>query len=136
MTATDNMHQDLDKLVFRVDGTDKTFLLPESIAVPASGGGVVQFPVQFHAEEPGQYECRVMLTSAHDVRVFIIESTVMARGRYAELEFTTTAMQPLTQDIPLVSEMSASTRVQFLICEEHMLRENITVGMPRSYIWT
>ena len=101
--ATDDIAEDLDKLVFRVDGANELFKLPDTIAVPAGKGGVVGFPVQFRAEEPGQFECHVTLTSAHDVRVFIIECTVLCRGRQAKLEFTTTAMQPLTQDIPIVS---------------------------------
>lgn len=109
MTATGTIHEDMNKLVFRVDGANENFQLPESVAVPGGSGGVARFPVRFHAEESGQYECHLILTSAHDVRVFIIESTVMVRGQCAELEFTTTAMQPLTQDIPLVSPSSHSS---------------------------
>jgi hypothetical protein len=45
----------------------------------------------------------VVLRSAHDVRVLIVESTVLVRGRGAWLEFTTAATQPLTQDIPIVN---------------------------------
>ena len=103
MTGIDCTSRDLDKLVFKVDGANENFKLPESIAVPARKGGSTRFPVRFCAEKPGQYECHVVLTSTHDVRVFIIESTVMARGWHAQLEFTTAAMQPLTQDIPIVS---------------------------------
>ena len=107
----DSSSQDLDKLVFRVDGANENFKLPESIAVPVRKGGVTRFPVQFRAEKPGQYECHVTLTSPHDVRVFIIESTVMARGWHAQLEFTIAAMQSLTQDIPIVSHTCS---VEFL----------------------
>ena len=103
MSAADNIHDGLDKLVFRVEGNSDNFELPKSIAVPAHHSDVTEFPVCFLAEEPGQYECHIVLTSTHDVRVFIIESTVMARSKCAELEFTTAAMQPLTQNIPLVS---------------------------------
>ena len=108
MTATGTICEDVNKLVFRVNGGNENFQVPESIAVPGGSGGVARLPVRFHSEEPGQYECHLILASAHDVRVFIIESTVMARGQCAELEFTTTAMQPLTQDIPLVSHSSNS----------------------------
>ena len=104
-SGTDRARGDLDKIIFRVDGANEQFRLPETIAVSAGKGEVATLPVQFHAEEPGQYECRVTLSSAHDVRVFIIECTVMARGRQAQLEFTTTAMQPILQDIPIVSLM-------------------------------
>ena len=103
LTAADNIGDGLDKLSFSVEGTNDNFRLPESISVLASGGGAGRLPVGFVSEEPGQFECRVVLRSAHDVRVFIIESTVLERGREVQLEFTTTAMQPLTQDIPIVS---------------------------------
>jgi hypothetical protein len=108
----DSSSQDLDKLVFRVDGTNENFKLPESISVPARKGGVMRFPVQFCAEKPGQYECHVTLTSPHDVRVFIIESTVMARGWHAQLEFTIAAMQSLTQDIPIVNPSTVEWPLQ------------------------
>ena len=105
MTATDGIQPDFDKLVFRVDGANDYFKLPSMITVPAHKGGAARFPVQFIADVPGQYECHVVLVSAHDVRMFIIECTVLARGTQAQLEFTTTAMQPLTQDIPIVSQI-------------------------------
>ncbi|CAI8033560.1 Cilia- and flagella-associated protein 47, partial [Geodia barretti] len=66
-------------------------------------GGVGRCTVGFVSEESGQFECRVVLRSSREVRVFIIESTVLERCREVQLEFTTTAMQPLTQDIPIVN---------------------------------
>ena len=59
--------------------------------------------MKFCSAEEGQYECHVVLESHHDIRIVIIESTVMARGRQAQLEFDTQAMQPVIQDIPIVS---------------------------------
>ena len=103
LSATDNIGEDVDKLVFGVEGSDENFKLPGSVCVPAGRGGVGRCLVEFVSESPGQFECRVVLRSAREVRVFIIESTVLERGREVSLEFTTTAMQPLTQDIPIVS---------------------------------
>ena len=91
------------ELSFAVEGSNEFFSLPEVLTVPATQSGSAVLPVRFHAEEEGQYECHVTLRSQHDVRVLVIESTVMARGRHAQLEFSTPAMQPLTQDIPIVS---------------------------------
>lgn len=102
-TVSDEIREGLDKLVFRVEGGNEYFDLPKSVEIPAEQSNTAVLPVWFQAEEPGQYECYITLSSAHDIRVFIIESTVMARGRLAELELCTAAMQPLTQDIPLVS---------------------------------
>lgn len=65
------------------------------------GFGVL--PLKFCATEEGQYECHVVLKSCHDIRVLIIESTVLAKGRQAKLEFSTQAMQPVTQEVPIVS---------------------------------
>jgi len=95
--------EDANKLVFSVQGGDEYFSLPEVVAVPADPKGCVVLPVRFHADEEGQYECHMVLQSEYDIRVLVIESTVQARGRDAELEFKTPAMQPLLQEIPLVS---------------------------------
>ena len=95
--------EDANKLVFSAEGGDEYFSLPEVVAVPADPKGCVVLPVRFHADEEGQYECHVVLQSEYDIRVLVIESTVHARGRDAELEFKTPAMQPLLQEIPLVS---------------------------------
>ena len=40
----------------------------------------------------------------YDVRVIIIESTVLSTDKHTELEFSTKALLPLTQNIPLVSD--------------------------------
>ena len=102
-SATDSIGEHMDKLVFNVEGSDENFELPETVCVPGRRGGVGRCPVGFVSDTPGQFECRVVLRSDREVRVFIIESTVLERGREVVLEFATTAMQPLTQDIPIVS---------------------------------
>ena len=103
LSATNNIGEYLDELVFNVEGSDENFQLPETVCVPGRRGGMGRCTVGFVSEESGQFECRVVLRSSREVRVFIIESTVLERCREVELEFTTTAMQPLTQDIPIVS---------------------------------
>lgn len=102
-TYRDDLTEDSDKLVFAVQGGNEYFGLPEVIAVPGSQRGTAILPVEFLAEEEGQYECHVVLRSEHDIRVLVIESTAMARGRHPVLEFCTPAMQPLIQEIPLVN---------------------------------
>ena len=66
-------------------------------------------PLRFTAESEGQYECRLVLKSPLDVRVLIIESTVLAASRHTEVEFKTKAMVPLTQEIPLVYYCTSHT---------------------------
>ncbi len=65
--------------------------------------GTTILPVEFHAEREGQYECHIHMASGYDVRTFVIESTVLAKERLAQIEFKTQAVQPLTQNIPVVS---------------------------------
>ena len=95
--------EDANKLVFSAEGGDEYFSLPEVVAVPADPKGCVVLPVRFHADDEGQYECHVISQSEYDIWVVVIERTVQVRGRDAELEFKTPAMQPLLQEIPLVS---------------------------------
>ena len=101
-TYWDSLPQESDKLIFLVEGGDQYFILPKSVVVPADQNGAGILPVEFCAENEGQYECHVVLRSKYDVRILVIESTVLARGRHAQLEFHTSAMQSVTQDIPLV----------------------------------
>lgn len=67
--------------------------------------GTAILPVLFYSDEDGQYECHVVLRSNYDVRVLVIETTVLARGRHAHLQFDTHALQSVTQDIPLVNSL-------------------------------
>lgn len=59
-------------------------------------------PVKFHADMEGQYECRVLLRSGYDMRTVYIEATVSAKEGLTQIEFHTQAIQPLTQNIPVV----------------------------------
>ena len=102
--ATAETNKDVGKLAFKVSGANNNFEVPKSAVVPVCQNEAALLPVQFQAKEPGQYECHMVLTSTHDIRVFVIESTVMAQGSLAELEFCTAALKPLTQEIPLVSQ--------------------------------
>ena len=52
----------------------------------------------------------------YDVRVVIIESTVLPAGKHAELEFKTKALLPLTQNIPVVSVYILVLHFQLSIC--------------------
>lgn len=63
----------------------------------------VLFPVKFVPEKPGRYTCKIMLRSAHDVRVYMIECVVNPCSTETELEFITPACEALIQDIPIVS---------------------------------
>lgn len=107
-TYQDDQSGESEMLHFTVQGSDQEhFTLPELVAVPAYSNGTAVLPVQFYSEVEGQYECFIMLRSNHDIRVLVIETTVLARGRHAHLEFNTHAMQPITQDIPLVNPSTA-----------------------------
>ena len=79
------------------------FSLPSSLQVSTDAKSSAILPIEFRSEVPGQYECHITLRSKHDVRVYIIEATVLEKGRYATLEFNTRATEPITQHIPIVS---------------------------------
>ena len=97
-----------DVLVFSVTGSNEYFILPDEISIPTVGSSSAVLPVSFHCDKEGHLECHIVLRCKHDVRVLVIEATVLARGRHAELELRTPAMQPLTQDIPLVITLGNS----------------------------
>ena len=62
----------------------------------------IPLPVTFQPKGPGHYPCRIILKSAHDIRVYQVECTVTPEGSALELEFTSPAHQSLSQDIPVV----------------------------------
>lgn len=68
--------------------------------------GSVSFPLQFAPIEPGRYPCKILLVSRYDVRVYDIEGIVNEEEPEAKLLFKTPAFEPLTQNIPIVSENS------------------------------
>lgn len=83
--------------------TSSEFSLPSSLQVSTDAKSSAVLPIEFRAKIPGQYECHITLRSKYDIRVYIIEATVLEKGRYATLEFNTRATEPITQQIPIVS---------------------------------
>ncbi|XP_068124444.1 cilia- and flagella-associated protein 47 [Hyperolius riggenbachi] len=61
----------------------------------------VSFSVKFVPEKPGRYPCKILLRSAHDVRVYMIECVVNPSSSETEFEFITPAGEALIQDIPI-----------------------------------
>ena len=103
-THWDRLPPGADHIHFQVSGSSSLFSFPAELSVPGGKGGRSILPFQFFSEDEGHYRCEVVLTSRHEVRVLNVEVTVTARGRHALLELHTPALQPLTQDIPLVRE--------------------------------
>ena len=99
----DKLPPGADQIHFQVGSSSNLFSLPEEVLVPGETGGRSILQLEFSSEEEGHYKAELVLTSRHDVRVYNVEVTVMARGRCATLELHTPALQPLTQDIPLVN---------------------------------
>lgn len=60
-------------------------------------------PIRFQADREGQYECCVFLRSGYDLRAIYIEATATAEERFTQIEFNTQAIQPLTQNVPVVN---------------------------------
>lgn len=91
------------------------FSLPSSLQVSTDAKSSAVLPIEFRAEVPGQYECHITLRSKYDVRVYIIEATVLEKGRYATLEFDTRATEPITQQIPIV-RINPQFNISTLLC--------------------
>ena len=103
------------------------FSLPSSLQVSTDAKSSAVLPLEFRSEVPGQYECHITLHSKYDVRVYIIEATVLEKGRYATLEFNTRATEPITQQIPIVRMFIVHTRI---ILYHYVLQVN-----PSSVDW-
>jgi len=88
---------------YSVEYNSTQFSLPSSLHVSTDAKSSAKLPIEFRAKEPGQYECHIILRSKYDVRIYIIEATVLEKGRHATLEFDTRATEPITQNIPIVS---------------------------------
>lgn len=65
--------------------------------------GFISIPLKFFPLGPGHYPCKILLTSTYDVRVYCIEGVVNEDRPDATFEFVTPALEPLTQNIPIVS---------------------------------
>ncbi|CAH2223146.1 cilia- and flagella-associated 47 [Pelobates cultripes] len=98
------------------------FEIPKNISIPVSakmqladtsvpldkeqdGTNRVLLAMRFVPEKPGRYPCQILLRSAHDVRVYMIECVVNPSSTEIELEFITPACEAVIQDIP-VSNMT------------------------------
>jgi len=64
--------------------------------------GSGKFPVKFSCSTEGQYECHILLKSGLDIRLLVIEATVIPSNSQAQVAFKTNATIPLTQQIPVV----------------------------------
>jgi len=62
-----------------------------------------KLPLEIRPKGPGKYESRVILRSAFDVRVMDVECTITSLGTRAELIFTCSARQSITQEIPIIN---------------------------------
>lgn len=87
----------------------KSILFPERFCwyiftLFSNNVGSSVLPVHFFADKEGQFECRVALKSGYDLRTLYIEATVTAEERFTQIEFCTQAIQPLTQNIPVVCQ--------------------------------
>ena len=102
-THWDKMVDGSDELHFSVTGDSELFKLPAAVSVPAMKGGRCVLPLEFSCGAEGQFSCRIVLRSPHDVRVYSVEVMVIDRRRTAELEIITPALEPITQKIPIVS---------------------------------
>ena len=89
--------------------TDRYILMLFLISADLTSSGqkslknTIPLPVTFQPKGPGHYPCRIILKSAHDMRVYQLECTVTPEGSALELEFTSPAQQSVTQDIPVVN---------------------------------
>ncbi|XP_033635373.1 cilia- and flagella-associated protein 47-like isoform X1 [Asterias rubens] len=68
--------------------------------------GTVSLPVRFSPKSAGHYPCRVVLRSANDIRVYLIECTVNPEGTAAQIEFMAPVHQSVSQEIPIVNQTS------------------------------
>ena len=108
-TRWDKMAERSNELHFTVEGDSDLFTTPSTISVPATKHGKALFPIEFSSDTEGRFSCRIVLRSQYDIRVYSVEVMVMDRGRTAELEIVTPALEPITQTIPIVSTRTLYT---------------------------
>ena len=84
--------------------------------------GTVELPIEFHAKKAGHYSCKVVLRSDDDVRVYQIECTVIPEGHEAQIEFSVALHQPLSQNIPIVSNLNRTTQIMTSLYPERSRR--------------
>ncbi|KAJ3053490.1 Cilia- and flagella-associated protein 47 [Rhizophlyctis rosea] len=118
-TNTEAMQLPKKAMKYKVDYSSPYFQGPAEITInpavelPTDKKHLMSFEqnyselqVVFSPKHSGKYYCRLTLTcpETSDVRVFAINGVAISEGSKAELEFTTPARQPLSQEIPIVNK--------------------------------
>lgn len=102
-THTDCLTDEDSCLHFDVSCDSEYLKVPETVSVQANNNSTyTQLPIEFNCDMEGNYPCCIVLSSLHDIRVYLVEVLVINKGRKAELEIRTPALDKLTQRIPLV----------------------------------
>lgn len=89
-----------------------TVVTPRSGPVPPTSGASQaastdnKLQLRFVPRDPGQYTAQALLLSPLDVRVYELIGSCAAPGMRASLEFTTSARQPVRQELPVVNNTS------------------------------
>ncbi|XP_023184954.1 cilia- and flagella-associated protein 47 [Xiphophorus maculatus] len=101
----------------------KTVTIPvkENINVPWDALTVcdcVDIPLRFQAHSVGELTCNVVLTSCFDTRVYQLKAFVTQRENATHLDFSSPALQSVTQHIPLLNETLQNWSVQAEVCGE------------------
>ncbi|KAK2945450.1 putative Cilia- and flagella-associated protein 47 [Blattamonas nauphoetae] len=66
-----------------------------------SSGGRIRLPFTFRPKHPGEYNCRIVLRSSIDIRIFDIKGIAQSPGMEATLDLQTIARKTITQEIPI-----------------------------------
>ncbi|XP_014853532.1 PREDICTED: cilia- and flagella-associated protein 47 [Poecilia mexicana] len=105
------------------------FDLPKTVTIPVKEGINVQWdtstvcdcvdvPLRFQAHSVGELTCNVVLTSCFDTRVYQLKAFVTQRENATHLDFSSPALQSVTQHIPLLNETLQNWSVQAKVCGE------------------
>ncbi|XP_054915148.1 cilia- and flagella-associated protein 47-like [Poeciliopsis prolifica] len=105
------------------------FDLPKTVTIPVKEGinvpwdastacGGVDIPLRFQAHSVGELTCNVVLTSCFDTRVYQLKASVTQRENATHLDFSSPALQSVTQHIPLLNETLQNWSVQAEVCGE------------------
>jgi hypothetical protein len=107
LTSTRNTYKEPltsseSSLHFDISCDSELLKLPDMLLVQTIDSTGARLPVEFTCDHEGHYPITVVMSSPHDVRVYQLGVTVIDKGRQAELEMKTHAMNQITQRIPLV----------------------------------
>ncbi|XP_043966172.1 cilia- and flagella-associated protein 47-like isoform X2 [Gambusia affinis] len=123
------------------------FDLPETVTIPVKEGinvprdaltecGCVDVPLRFQAHAVGEFTCNVVLTSCFDTRVYQLKASVTQRENATHLDFSSPALQTVTQHIPLLNETLQNWSVQAEVCGEGFLGPeviDVPAGTKQTY---